>query len=87
MRTKELFLKFSYNSLVTLCEEKGWKIPSVQDLRDADLSDSIHDWIWVSDEPQFDNEDGTRKVLYSIKKEETMQVNMSFMENCIVLKG
>jgi hypothetical protein len=82
---KTLFLRFAYDKLEALCKEKNWTIPSAQELKDYD-GHMDHEWVWVRDEPTHDNEDGTRKVLYSRTQDKKMQVNGSFMENCTVIK-
>ena len=83
---KNLFKKFSYESLEELCKEKEWRIPSSKELMKY-KGEMMHEWVWVNDEPTHDNADNTRKVLYSIRHNKTMQVNGKFMENCIVIKG
>ena len=84
-KVKNLFLKFSYTGLTEVCEVKGWRIPTIQELRDSPM-DIEHDWVWVSDEPTHDNEDGTRKVLYNRKEDLTKQVHRDWLQHCCVIK-
>ena len=82
---KCLFLKFGLKSLLATCEAKGWRVPTIQEVKDYD-GEIEHDWIRVADLPTHDNEDGTRSVIYNNKTGETVQVSSQFMEHCCVIK-
>ena len=85
MKLKCLFLKFGFSTLEATCKAKGWKIPTVKEVKDYP-EEILHEWIWVIDEPRYDNEDGTRGVLYNKTLDKTVQVNKKFMENACILK-
>ncbi len=85
IKLKCLFLKFGFSTLEATCKAKNWRIPTVKEVK-AYTGEIEHEWIWVIDEPTYDNEDGTRRVLYNKKFGKTMQVNKNFMENACIIR-
>ena len=82
---KSLLLRFTFDNIVNLCEEKNWRIPTAQEVKEY-TGYMNHEWVWVIDEPTHDNEDGTRKVLYSRIQDKKRQVHKLFMEHCLIIK-
>ena len=82
---KSLALKFSYPGLLEICTIKGWKIPSKDEVMVAKI-ELIPDWVWISEEPTHDNQDGTRRVLYNKKTNTTKQVHKDWLEYSCVIK-
>ena len=86
IKMKCLFLTFGFDTLLATCKAKNWQIPTVKEVKDY-TGEIEHEWIWVSDEPRYDNEDGTRKVLYNKELDRVMQVHRNFMQNACIIKG
>lgn len=87
IKIKYLFKKFSWDQLKKTCIEQNWRIPTIEELKNAQIDESMsYGLVWTIDKPTHDNEDGTRKVMFSLKTGNTVQVNRNFIENCVVIK-
>ena len=86
IKMKCLFLTFGFDALLATCKFKNWRIPTIKEVKDY-TGEIEHDWIRVIDKPTYDNEDGTRSVLYNKKLDKTIQVHKNFMEHACIIKG
>ncbi len=77
---KTLIKKFSYNSLLSLCKEKGWRLPTLEDLEGENVE---YETIWIDKEPDKKDRETHASVLTDGK---VKIANKNFMYNCLVVR-
>ena len=85
MKFKNLIAKFGYRSLDATCKQKGWRIPTVEEIRE-NREDSPYNFVWVSDKPPKEEDRETHGLAYDFALDDVKLVNKSFMLHCIVVK-
>jgi len=79
-RIKPLVAKFSYNALQDVMERERWRLPTSDELRDANYTDHVE--VWVSD---THHEDGYA-YLYNTRTGKRIGANKSFKLHVAVVK-
>lgn len=82
---KDLILKFGYTSITELGKEKGWSLPTSDELKGFD---SHHRVVWTSDPMLDEGEEFPERyaMLYDYKTGKTEKCHKNFKQN-IVVKG
>lgn len=76
---KKLIAKVSYDQLQDICDKKGWRIPTFEEIKDFDYG---YRTIWVSDEPERDP--NTHR---SVLDNGNMKIsNRGFLYNAVVIR-
>jgi len=84
MKFKSLILKFGFVALEGVCDEKGWRIPSRDELRSVP-SASEHKVVWVSDLPPKEEDRATHAMLFDMESGELALCNKNFMQHVVVI--
>lgn len=84
MKFKGLILKFGYRSLVATCEEKGWRIPFLEEIKSIPTA-LEYDLFWVADVPEKKEDRESHALVYDVKNKELVLVNKNFMEHAVVI--
>ena len=86
MKIKSLITKMSRKKIESVCEEKGWRLPTFEEGQKY-IDEIEYDMFWVEGEefsPYTDDEGEMRPLVYNKGTKHTL--NSSFMTHVVVIK-
>lgn len=84
MRFKSLILKFGLGALEGTCVQKGWRVPSSDELGSVPHS-SEHKLVWVSDIPPNVEDRETHGMVYDVDKDVLILTNKNHKHHAVVV--
>ena len=83
---KSLVKSFGFTSLLLLCKEKGWRIPTLEEVRKH--KDQLeYDVCWVSDIAPKKEDQETHALLYNVKIDKVEVCSKNHRHSSVVLKA
>lgn len=80
MKLKSLIKKFAYEELLSECERKGWELPTLAEVKDANVFE--HTVFWIKPETKVYDE--RLSTIYDTKFNRVELANKNFMFNVVV---
>ena len=84
MTFKSLILKFGFRALVGVCEDKGWRIPTKDELGSVPAS-SEHKIVWVADVPPLKEDRENHAMVLDTTTGKMEVCNKNFMHHVVVI--
>jgi len=84
MKFKSLILKFGLGELEGTCVQKGWRVPSSEELISVPGA-SEHREVWVSDLPPKEEDRETHGMLYDVDKGTFMLSHKNHKHHAVVI--
>lgn len=82
-RLKPLVKTFSYNEIIEECEKQGWRLPTLAEVRDAELEYSC---VWISDRPSDYEWRGAHHRVFDVSKPDIeITANKQFRFHVVVV--
>ena len=83
---KSLVKSFGFTSLALLCKKKGWRIPTLEEIRKH--KDQLeYDVCWVSDLPPKEEDKETHALLYNVKTDKVEVCSKNHRHSSVVVRN